>query len=129
MLRTAARGVLGRVGVARSICSSSSAWQQTTEESKEVRGPELGCAPPMAAPGPGVGPPPSSRHRPALLGRGFAQCATVPRSCARRCLLAPQEFLKRFAPHAGNLNPPEFPSNFLVSGGRFDRPCLPLLPG
>lgn len=58
MLRTAARGVLGRVGVARSICSSSSAWQQTTEESKE-------------------------------------------------------EFLKRFAPHAGNLNPPEFPSNFL----------------
>ncbi|KAI7842717.1 hypothetical protein COHA_003647 [Chlorella ohadii] len=24
-----------------------------------------------------------------------------------------QEFLKRFAPHAGNLNPPEFPSNYL----------------
>jgi hypothetical protein len=24
-----------------------------------------------------------------------------------------QEFLNRFAPHAGTLNPPEFPSNFL----------------
>jgi len=24
-----------------------------------------------------------------------------------------QEFLKRFAPHAGMLNPPEFPSNFM----------------
>lgn len=25
----------------------------------------------------------------------------------------PQEFLTRFAPHAGTLNPPEFPSNYL----------------
>ena len=37
MLRQAARGLL-RTGASRSICSSSAVWQETSEQSKEVRG-------------------------------------------------------------------------------------------
>lgn len=96
MLRQAARS-LWRTGATRSICSSSAALQEGVEQSKEVRmllqpGADRPCRKTAPRRPPGW-------HSEKLVTH-----------------LPPwplQEFLNRFAPHAGTLNPPEFPSNFL----------------
>ena len=112
MLRLAARG-LWRTQAGRSICSSSAACSEATQQSKEVRpsgwgGGQRGGLGRRDAPGLG------RRRRRAGGRRGRSE----PLPPSYPALL--QEFLKRFEPFQGNLTPPDFPSNFMPKAAVVD---------